>query len=1167
MKNIWQKLVAKKKRLILVAPLIMIIAMGLLIAPKPALGLLGTGIQPVAHAVVAAATPNNLENFILEATGKLTSVLVTFLGKLLTVVIGILISIAQYNGFVSSPVVDKGWVLIRDICNMFFVVILIIMAFGTVFQKEQYSYKRLLASLVFAAVLVNFSKVICGVIIDFSQVIMLTFINAVKGAAAGNFAELIGLRRFLSITLPGTQSATGVSAGTGINLWQTLMAYLLADILSVVALVVFVVITIIILLRIVQLWFLVMLSPLAFLATVGIPRLSAYANKWWAKFGSQVIIGPVLAIFLWLSLAVVADGFNSPAHSGAAFLTKDMTNGLGTGAEYSVIGSGSASSTPPVVGGGANSQQSVCSDGSGRTCTAANQATNCAFAANSGVCKTNQGTCNGGTNSGNICSSPQDCPTPPGTCSPINGTCSVGATLDGKSCSEGSPADLCYAPCEGGGNATCQGPNNGQNMGNEGAACTGDTDCYYTCSVVSAPVPSTPSANGSTSGNTTSTGLTATVTDIGQAGNLLGFIVGIAMLIASLSMAQEMGVAGASIATKAAGKMKDVAQGAQNLGWKGVKAPFSLAKRGGKAAATSIGERFQAATGIPILPSEIKRQFKAGQEKRRADRYQEYQRRRAPLSDQWREAGWVGGTGNFIANILGRDKTLRGEAGKQLDSVQKYQDTHIQETDYNKSTSDRANLDAERIKQQGQRATLMTLNTVDPEQRAAAEFVRTGLEDQKAIETDATRKQDLDRQIGLVNQALGSNGSINLDNPNLADAAQVFTEITEPNIADQIKGLNQTINKLDEDMAALDKQTSKTKVSDAEWSKQVVQPLNAIKKSYDRAREIQGPMYATQSIREAGIAAKEKELPKYNNNRDVFLGILEQAKNSGDFLQYQAAMRVMAAHGDGNEPILHDSQNQAEKNHWDSSQLEKSGFDTATISGWTHWKDYLKQTFAEKGVQIDDSELKEVITEWCDIASKNGQVAMASPFLLDTRLGTFRTKTEQEYLGEIAYQRRGLEPESAIRKGPKLAVCGEKMILTPEGKFNRIPVYDQRSLDFVLGLLGNLHKESKVEGGRINDELLKYVGNATAVNFMATRALPELIRRGGTDDQIKKLAEAIKNLSKKFAAAGTQDPGGEIVLPPIKISPVKLDLKISGGGKETVADVLKEAGVDPSSLT
>jgi len=280
-----------------------------------------------------------VDQWVLEGMGWITSGIVNFLGKLIFLVIRILVSLAQYNGFVSSPVVTIGWQLIRDICNMLFVVILLVMAFATVLQIESYSYKRLLGALVFAAVLVNFSKGICGILIDFSQVVMLTFINAVQGAVEGNFAQLIGLSQFLSTTINKGQNLGGTTE------FEIVVTYLLAIVLAVVALVVITVITIIILLRIIQLWFLTMLSPIAFMATV-LPKTSTYANKWWDKFTNQLIIGPVLALFLWLALAIVqessskgglvnylhvGEGVSNPQAQGATFLSVGMGD-IGTSA-------------------------------------------------------------------------------------------------------------------------------------------------------------------------------------------------------------------------------------------------------------------------------------------------------------------------------------------------------------------------------------------------------------------------------------------------------------------------------------------------------------------------------------------------------------------------------------------------------------------------------------------------------------------------------------------------------------------------------------------------------------------------------------------------------------------------------------------------------------------
>ena len=59
--------------------------------------------------------------------------------------------------------------------------------------------------------------------------------------------------------------------------------------------------------RLVMLWILIVLSPLAFLLNV-LPQTQKYASQWWTEFGNHVVVGPILAFFLWLSFVTVGSG-------------------------------------------------------------------------------------------------------------------------------------------------------------------------------------------------------------------------------------------------------------------------------------------------------------------------------------------------------------------------------------------------------------------------------------------------------------------------------------------------------------------------------------------------------------------------------------------------------------------------------------------------------------------------------------------------------------------------------------------------------------------------------------------------------------------------------------------------------------------------------------------
>lgn len=136
---------------------------------------------------------------IVRFLGWVIEALVFFLGAVLLLEVKILITIAQYNGFLSSTAVTNGWVIVRDLCNMFFIVVLLVIAIATILKIEMYHYKKLLGRLIIMAVLINFSKLICGLVIDFSQVLMMTFVNGFSAAAGGNFIQALKLEEIMNV--------------------------------------------------------------------------------------------------------------------------------------------------------------------------------------------------------------------------------------------------------------------------------------------------------------------------------------------------------------------------------------------------------------------------------------------------------------------------------------------------------------------------------------------------------------------------------------------------------------------------------------------------------------------------------------------------------------------------------------------------------------------------------------------------------------------------------------------------------------------------------------------------------------------------------------------------------------------------------------------------------
>jgi hypothetical protein len=264
-------------------------------------GLVGV-IALVGGGTIAYAGPNAIGfgvETMLWIFNTIIFYLAYFFGYLAMKVFGLVVWVASYQGFIDNKAVSQGWYLVRDTMNMFFVIILLVIAFATILRVEKYEIKKMLPAVIKAAILVNFSKLICGIIIDIGQVVMLTFVAGFAQSAGGNLAVGIGIDKIMAAKNSGTEAK-------GIEEHHYTVILLTAVVLTFVALIVMTVMLAMLVTRIVAIWFYVVISPLAFVMKV-VPFTAKYADQWWSKFGWYVAIGPVMAFFLWLSLLTMSD--------------------------------------------------------------------------------------------------------------------------------------------------------------------------------------------------------------------------------------------------------------------------------------------------------------------------------------------------------------------------------------------------------------------------------------------------------------------------------------------------------------------------------------------------------------------------------------------------------------------------------------------------------------------------------------------------------------------------------------------------------------------------------------------------------------------------------------------------------------------------------------------
>jgi len=236
--------------------------------------------------------------------------------------------------FTDVSVVTYGWQICRDLCNIGFVLIMLVMAFDSVLQLNKYPIKQLLPKLIIAALLINFSLVFCGMIIDFSQIVTHYFYEAAKGDnTAGLSGQLAGALNLQSVFKePVKDWGQQLRDETG-NITPLILGIIFNTVIMLVAAFSMAAAAIFFITRIVMLWLLMIFSPFAWISMIapGIPKLGGYWGRWWTDFIKWSLFAPIYMFFIYLAIMIAASGpMNfSPKDTAVVNQSNLLTGSLG----------------------------------------------------------------------------------------------------------------------------------------------------------------------------------------------------------------------------------------------------------------------------------------------------------------------------------------------------------------------------------------------------------------------------------------------------------------------------------------------------------------------------------------------------------------------------------------------------------------------------------------------------------------------------------------------------------------------------------------------------------------------------------------------------------------------------------------------------------------------
>ncbi len=244
--------------------------------------------------------------------------------------------------------IATGWTVARDIANMFFILILVFIAFSIMLNAESVGTMRNLVWVIFIALIINFSFFFTRVAIDVSNILAVQFYNAIPaqtiaqtlqgatsptGIAASTVGGAIGLNNANSKDLTATimnalqlqnlfntSSFQQYAKSSNSGFWTTMIAltfiYIAAAIFFWLLTIAFVTNGIKFLMRVVVLWLLIIASPLAFIAAA-IPQTSEWFKKWRDTLISYSIY-PIVFMFIFLILSnIMAQFGNCPSITSA----------------------------------------------------------------------------------------------------------------------------------------------------------------------------------------------------------------------------------------------------------------------------------------------------------------------------------------------------------------------------------------------------------------------------------------------------------------------------------------------------------------------------------------------------------------------------------------------------------------------------------------------------------------------------------------------------------------------------------------------------------------------------------------------------------------------------------------------------------------------------------
>lgn len=238
-----------------------------------------------------------IDDIIGRIISFIANIIASILAFVATLALSLLHMIIDSTTLVARPpLLTEIWGIIRDFMNLVFIIALIVMALATILQRESYNYKNILVRLIAMALLINFSEAIAGAFVSFSDG-LIRMMQPEGGFTS--FSKLIfeGFVFQNEATLGNFfNPGLGITGSIGAAFGKIIALSLLTAALVSLSILMFV--------RLIGLWFLIVVSPVAYAMNV-MPYTRKYANQWWDTFIKYLIWGPTALFFFRVAFILI----------------------------------------------------------------------------------------------------------------------------------------------------------------------------------------------------------------------------------------------------------------------------------------------------------------------------------------------------------------------------------------------------------------------------------------------------------------------------------------------------------------------------------------------------------------------------------------------------------------------------------------------------------------------------------------------------------------------------------------------------------------------------------------------------------------------------------------------------------------------------------------------